>query len=74
MNLEQALTRDDVENIMAAASAAGDDYTQRICAVLLCRTHKTATEQFFSGRHDPAVLASARWIASRAGKKLCASL
>lgn len=72
MNLEQALTREDVEKL--AAASAADDYTTRICATLLCRTHKTATEQFFSGRHDPAVLASAHWIASRLGKKLCASL
>lgn len=74
MNIEQALTREDVEAAAAAAAAAGDDYTQRICAILLCRTHKTATEEFFSSRHDPAVVASGQWIARIAGKKLCASL
>lgn len=72
--MNQALTREDVERMAAAASAGRDDYTTRVCATLLCRTHKTETEEFCSGRHDPAVLASAQWIASRLGKKLCASL
>lgn len=72
--MNEALTREDVEAAAAAAADAGDDYTQRICAILLCRTHKTATEQFFASRHDPAVLASGQWIARIVGKKLCASL
>lgn len=72
--MNEALTREDVEAAASAAAAVGDEYTQRICAILLCRTHKTTDEEFFSSRHDPAVVASGQWIARIAGKKLCASL
>lgn len=64
------LTRQHVEDLLVASRRDGNEVTADACETILCCTHAIGGEQFFSGQHQPDVLAAARFVAGLLGVTL----